>query len=176
MANGLTFFYLPKNWMRDFLVAENKQQGFTLIELIAVVVILGILAAMALPRFVNLGQDARLASLNALEGSVRTASTLLHSACILKPNCSTTSGFFFLPYDGRTLRINNAYPEAVDVVGGDQIDTLLTQSGFDVVLVNNLTTRFDLRGAPTPANCSVSYQQAASLGAEPKITVTTGGC
>ena len=155
---------------------KNTQQGFTLVELVAVIVILGILAAVALPRFANLAREARLASLKTLEGAVRTAAIQLHSVCMVKASCSTTSGFFYLPYDGRTLLINNGYPEAGDVIGGDQIDTIITQSGFDVVLVDNLTTRFELHGAPTPSACSVAYKQAASLGAEPTITVIFTGC
>jgi len=158
------------------LCKENKQQGFTLIELVSVIVILGILAATALPRFVNLGQDARIASIKAMEGTLRSTAGLLHMACILKPGCSTTSGFFYLSYNNKTLLINNAYPEAGDVIGGDQIDILIDQNGFNVVLANNLTTRFDLMGAPTPSACSVAYKQAVSLGAEPTITVTTSGC
>ena len=40
----------------------NKQQGFTLIELVIVIIVLGIIAAFAVPKFINLSSDARLAS------------------------------------------------------------------------------------------------------------------
>ena len=155
---------------------RNLERGFSLVELVMTIVILGILMATALPRFADLGRDARLASLKSMEGTLWSAASLLHNACLIKPSCSSTAGFFFLPYDGRTLRIINAYPEAGDVINGDQIDSIITQSGFDVVLANNLTTRFDLQGAPNPATCSVAYKQAANLGDKPTITLTNSGC
>ena len=57
----------------------NKQAGFTLIELIMVIVILGILAATALPKFVNLSSDARTAAVQALEGSMRSANSIIYA-------------------------------------------------------------------------------------------------
>lgn len=53
--------------------AMNKQQGFTLIELVMVIVILGILSAIALPRFVDLQSDALLAAKRGMSGAVKSA-------------------------------------------------------------------------------------------------------
>ena len=63
---------------------KNQQSGFTLIELIMVIVILGILAAFALPKFADLSGDARASSLNGALGSVRSASAIVHSTALAR--------------------------------------------------------------------------------------------
>ena len=64
--------------------SRTAQAGFTIIELIVVIVILGILAATALPKFVDLGTDAKIAASQGVAGAAASAATLNFSACSIK--------------------------------------------------------------------------------------------
>ncbi|MCP5162532.1 MAG: type II secretion system protein [Hahellaceae bacterium] len=68
----------------------KKQAGFTMIELVMVIVILGILAAFALPRFADLGTDARKASISGVIGSMKSASAIVHAGWLAGGSSGTT--------------------------------------------------------------------------------------
>src|ERR1700722_12193228 len=65
---------------------SSKSRGFTLIELVVVITILGILAAFAVPRFIALDSQARIATVNGLAGAAKSAAALARSLAMATGN------------------------------------------------------------------------------------------
>jgi MSHA pilin protein MshA len=90
---------------------KTNQSGFTLIELIVVITILGILSALALPRFAALQTDARMAKMNGALGSIKAAAVLSHSIQLTQQLAAGAS----VAMEGSVITMANGYPLASNV-------------------------------------------------------------
>jgi MSHA pilin protein MshA len=142
-------------------MVKATQRGFTLIELVVVIVILGILSAFAVPRFMGLEAQAREASVRALEGSLRSASSLAHSVSIASGAAHNAN----ITVEGDPIAMNFGYPTA-DAIAATLQDT----SGFTATVASGVTT-FARDGAANPATCRVTYTAPTAAGNAPVIVV-----
>lgn len=156
---------------------RNKQKGFTLIELVVVITVLAILAALVLPRYIAIQSDARAAKAQALYGGVRAATALAKARCELDLAQGLTAAGTCgnaapqVNMDGTLVNIVNKYPAAT-VAGIDTATQITAADGFTAAGAGPRT--FDVAGGTAP-NCRVSYT-AAPLNGSPTITVVTTGC
>ncbi|MDP2809820.1 MAG: type II secretion system protein [Rhodocyclaceae bacterium] len=148
--------------------------GFTLIELVIVITIIGILAAVALPRLIDAQRDARIAKANAIFGSIRSAVALARSRCELDlagtaPSVTAVNCASIPPkvnMDGIMVDIVNRHPAAT--AAGIETAAALNPAADGLTVSNSAsgtpTRHFTIVGSQNPTACRISYQEATLSG------------
>jgi len=165
------------------LKISNLEQGFTLIELVVVIVILGILSAVAVPKFVNLTDDSRRAVMEGLMGSIKSATTMVHSKALI---ANKTTGTETVEADGVFYSVVNSYP-ATHNVGTGSGDSVATAAGIigaidktipliTVQLTGNGQKSTTFSYSNLGSGCRITYLEALSSNEPPVITFEDSGC
>jgi MSHA pilin protein MshA len=146
-------------------MTRSKSGGFTLIELVVVITILGILAAFAVPKFIALDSQARIATVNGLAGSVKSAAALARGMSM------ATGATASVVMEGSTVTLVNNYPDSSATGIPLAVNTSATDFTYTAGAAAGTWAKV---GAP--GVCTVTYTPPTVAGSPPTVAVTTTGC
>ncbi len=159
----------------------KKQAGFTLIELIIVIVILGILAVTASPKFLDLQGDANASTLQGVDGAINSAANIIYGKSIIESEQNAASGE---DVDGITTAFGYPTADAAGIIAA--LDISVDATGNDGADFNTVTDATSIyiyangTASPTassnPGTCFVRYVAAADSSTPASTTVNVAGC
>lgn len=152
---------------------QRTQQGFTLIELIMVIVILGILSAFALPKFADLSGNAEDASVEGARGSVRSAAAIAHAACLADSACNASGATSSVTIEGSAINMVYGYPSKGDISTAATLDGYaLSATATGVIVALNQSAGAgcfiytEATATTTPAAVGAASSTGLGLGAD----------
>ena len=161
---------------------KRQQAGFTLIELVVVIIILGILAAVALPKLMGLSTDARVSVVSGMTGTVAEAADMVHALAEVQGQVAST-GRVTLPDGTTTITTAYGYPDATAtgiLASLQDSSTAPTQTFPFTFTAGSGTTpatfAYTAVGGTANTKCEASYTAPAATGATPTVSATTSGC
>jgi MSHA pilin protein MshA len=141
---------------------KNKPQtGFTLIELIIVIVILGILAVTAVPRFIDLSSDAKKANHATLLGAIKSAMRLARMKCMVDAGCNM-SGNSSIDVFGRTINMVDGYPGFTDY---NTIVSLVDRGDWEYFITTGRAYWWYSGTSLYASDCKIEYRWQGGSGA-----------
>jgi len=160
--------------------SASKQQGFTLIELVVVIVILGILAVTAAPKFIDLTSDARESVMQGVKGSINSAVSMANAKALISDQTGSTG---VIKIGSIYYALVHGYPAAKSLTTGTGLDASkakgiagLIELDADITVTDAATTLFQHSGAADVTTCQLSYDDADDNVTRPEITEALTAC
>ena len=157
--------------MKSSLNVNVNQKGFTLIELVVVIVILGILAVTAAPKFIDLTGDAKRSVVRALEGSLKAAAELAHAKALVAGDLDAT-----ISIASESITFVNGYPNRASIDNLIDLDTSSSDAIFTLTGGTGTSPVIFTHSDATDDECRVSYSDSATANIKPVITSVVTGC
>jgi len=145
-----------------------RSEGFSRVELVVVITLLGILCSFAIPRFTRLENDARASEVVALSLSLRSVAAAAHAQYLESGGRLSSANL-----ERRIIHLTNGYPDA----GPNGIRLAVPDLSSFTVSSSPTSVTFSRTGAQAAAQCAVTYRVSpASHGAAAITDLYTGGC